>query len=357
VPGEVPGFLRRRKKPGTSPGTLIYSGDRKTELVRITVIDYDADHFTEFQVGDINQCAGYRDTDRVTWINIDGLHEESVLETLGSQYRIHPLVLEDVLNPNQRPKMEDYKDYLYLVLRMITYDAEHDRIDDEQFSLILGPRFVLSFQEKPGDVFDNIRKRLRNPKGRLRTMGPDYLAYALADAIVDHYYVVLDSLGEKIVSIEEDLMDDSEGNPFEYIHNLKREMIFLRKAIWPLREVIAQILRGETVLFKDSTHPFLRDVYDHTIQVIDTIESYRDMLSSLLDLYLSTLSNRMNEIMKVLTVIATIFIPLTFIVGVYGMNFVFMPELHWKWGYPVVWLVMIVVVGIMLVLFRRKRWL
>jgi len=350
-------LLRRHKKPGTSPGTLVYSGDRKTENVRISVIDYNPADLTARQVDDIADCARYRDTERVSWINIDGLHDEAVLETIGRQYQIHPLVLEDILSPNQRPKMEDYKDYLYLVLRMITYNNEREEIDDEQFSLILGPHFVLTFQEKPGDVFDGVRKRLHNPDGRLRNMDRDYLAYALMDAIVDHYYVVLDSLGEKIVAVEEDLMEDNSGAILEQIHNLKREMIFLRKAIWPLREVIAQIMRGEVELFSRTTQVYLRDVYDHTIQVIDTIESYRDMLSSLLDLYMSSLSNRMNEVMKVLTIIATIFIPITFIVGVYGMNFDWMPELHWKWAYPVVWGVMIIITVFMLILFRRKRWL
>jgi len=350
-------LFRRRKKPGSAPGTLIHSGERKAETVRISMIDYDAENLSERTVESIKECAPYKFSDTVTWINIDGLHEISVLETLGKQYSIHPLVLEDVLSTSQRAKIEDYESYLYAVFRMITYDDSQRQIEEEQFSLILGSNFILTFQEKPGDVFDSVRQRLQNPQGRLRTMGPDYLAYALMDAIVDHYFVVLDGLGEQIIDIEEQLMNDPEEEDLETIHNLKREMIFLRKAIWPLREMVAQINRGESSLVTKNTQVFFRDVYDHTIQVVDTIESYRDTLSSLLDLYLSTLSNRMNEVMKVLTIIATIFIPLTFIAGIYGMNFAYMPELQWRWAYPAVWLIMSIVAIIMLIFFKRKRWL
>ncbi len=350
-------LLRKHKQPGTPPGTLIHSGERKAESVRISVIDYDEHTLAEHQVENAEQCIPYRRTDTVTWINIDGLHNVAILEELGNQYDIHPLVLEDVLSTNQRPKIENYEDYLYLVLRMVTYSEAQEQIEDEQFSLILGSNFVLTFQEKPEDVFDAVRKRLQNPKGRLRTHGPDYLAYALLDAIVDHYFIVLEGIGEQIVTIEQNLMDDPDEDDLETIHNHKREMIFLRKAIWPLREVIAQITRGEPSLFRETSRIFLRDVYDHTIQVVDTVESYRDILSGLLDLYLSTQSNRMNEIMKVLTIIATIFIPLTFLAGIYGMNFTNMPELEWKWGYPVVLGIMIGVAGGFLLYFRKKRWL
>ena len=350
-------LFRRQKTPGTAPGTLIHSGERKAESVRMTIIDYDEHDLTERTVEDVEQCVPYHQTDTVTWINVDGLHNVAIPEALGKQYGIHPLVLEDVLSTNQRPKIEDYEDSLYLVVRMITYNDTQEQIEDEQFSLILGSNFVLTFQEKPGDVFGAVRKRLQNPKGRLRTYGPDYLAYALLDALVDHYFFALDGIGEQIVTIEQNLMDNPDADDLETIHNHKREMIFLRRAIWPLREVIAQITRGESPLFRETSQVFLRDVYDHTIQVVDTVESYRDMLSGLLDLYLSTLSNRMNEIMKVLTIIATIFIPLTFLAGIYGMNFAYMPELQWRWGYPAVLGIMLLVAGGLLVFFRKKRWL
>lgn len=335
----------------------MHSGERKTEEIRISIIDYDASEVTERSMKDISECSPYKQMDTVTWINIDGLHDIKILETLGEQYGLHPLVMEDILSTRQRPKMEDYDDYLYLVLRMLTTDEADVKIEDEQFSMILGDNFVITFQEKPGDVFDPVRERLRNPKRQIRKLGADYLAYALIDAIVDHYFVALEAIGETIVDIEGKLMDDSEQEDLESIHGLKREMIFFRKSVWPLREVIAQINRGESQLFHKKTLVYLRDVYDHTIQVIDTNESYRDMLSSLLDLYLSTLSNKMNEVMKVLTIIATIFIPLTFIAGIYGMNFSYMPELEWKWAYPVVWAVIIVVTIGMVAFFKKRKWL
>lgn len=347
----------KTKSPGLPPGTLVHQGERKAEEIKIRIIDYDESSLTEKEIPEIEQCFRYKETPTVTWINVDGLHEVETLEKIGEHYDLHPLVMEDILSTRQRPKVEDYDRYLYLVVRMITYDEESDTIQDEQVSLILGENFVLSFQEQEGDVFDPVRARIQNIDSRLRKMGPDYLAYALMDAIVDHYFVTLEQIGEKIVAFEEMLMLDVEEVDLEQIHQLKREMIYLRKSIWPLREVISQINRGESTLFNKQTLIYLRDVYDHTIQVVDTIESYRDMLSGLLDLYLSTLSNRMNEVMKVLTIIATIFIPLTFVAGIYGMNFEHMPELSWKWAYPTVWGIMIVVVIIMLIFFYRRRWL
>jgi len=229
----------------------------------------------------------------------------------------------------------------------------------EQVSLILGPNFVISFQEegKEGDLFEVVRERLRSSKGKLRKMGADYLLYALLDAIVDGYFVILERLGERIEVLEEELLANPSQLTLQNIHTMKREMIFLRKSVWPLREVISGLQRGESPLITETTGPYLRDVYDHTIQVIDAVESFRDMLAGMLDIYLSSISNRLNEVMKLLTIIATIFIPLTFIVGVYGMNFKLMPELEWRWGYPAVWLVMVVVAGLMLAFFRRKRWL
>ena len=349
--------FRRTKKPGMAPGTLVHSGERKADDVNITLIDYNPDHVTEHAVTDVMECKEYKSTESITWLNVDGLHEVSLLQTLGDQFDLHPLVLEDILSTQQRPKVEDYGDYLYIVLRMMTVSSTDLKIEDEQFSLVLGNNFLLTFQEKSGDVFGPVRDRLRTPQRQIRHMGADYLAYALIDAIVDHYFVVLDKMGESIIDIEEHLIDESEHEDLDAIHLLKREMIFFRKSIWPLREVIAQINRGESGVFDQKTLVFLRDVYDHTIQVIDTIESYRDMLSSLMDLYLSTLSNKMNEVMKVLTIIATIFIPLTFIAGIYGMNFVYMPELNLTWGYPAVWGVMIIIGIIMLVFFKRRKWL
>ena len=348
---------KRSKKAGLPPGTLIHIGEKKVETLKITVMDYDEGHFQEKEIRTTEECFAFKDAPTVTWINIDGLHQIEILEKLGECYGFHPLVLEDILNTDQRPKMEDYGDYLYIVLRMLSYNDQSSEIDTEQVSLILGPNFVFSFQEKAGDVFDPIRERIRNNKGRIRKMGADYLAYALLDSIVDNYFMIMEKLGETIEFLEEELVTHPVPETLQTIHQLKRELIFLRKAVWPLREVISGLERGELVLVKETTRIYLRDVYDHTIQVIDTIETFRDMISGMLDIYLSSVSNRLNSVMKVLTIIATIFMPLTFIAGIYGMNFKYMPELGWRWGYPMVWVLVIVISVFMLIYFKKKRWL
>jgi len=350
-------------KAGTPPGTLVHVGERKTETVRITVIDYDAENFQEKQVSSIEECFPFKATPSVTWINIDGLHEVELIEKLGAQFEVHPLVLEDILNTGQRPKFEDFEKYMFAVLKMLRCSGEQQTVEAEQVSLVLGANHVISFQERVGDVFEPIRDRIRNSKGRIRKMGSDYLMYALLDAVIDGYFAILERLGEKIESMEEELVSMPSQKTLEQIHRLKREMIFLRKSVWPLREVISGLQRSESSLINESTGIYLRDVYDHTIQIIDTIESFRDTVSGMLDIYLSSISNRMNAVMKVLTIIATIFIPLTFIAGIYGMNFnperspFNMPELNWYWGYPLVLFVMGIVAIVMLIYFRRKRWL
>jgi magnesium transporter len=281
-----------------------------------------------------------------------------VLEQLGERFGLHPLVVEDILNTDQRPKLEDYGEYLFIVLKSHYHsDGESGDAEIEQISLVLGPNYVLSFQERAGDEFEPVRERIRSNKGRVRRQGADYLAYSLIDLIADTYFLVLERLGERMETLEEELVTDPTTETLQAIHKLKREMVFLRKSIWPLREVIGALERGESPLIQDTTGVYLRDVYDHIIQVIDTVETYRDMLSGMLDIYLSSVSNRMNEVMKVLTIIATIFIPLTFVAGVYGMNFKHMPELEWPWAYPLVWLAMIIIAGLMVAYFRRKRWL
>jgi len=354
----MPRLIKKRsRKAGLPPGTLVHIGEQKAEEVKITAIDYDEARFQEREIETVEECFLFKDKPTVTWINVDGIHEVEVLELLGECFGLHPLVLEDILNTDQRPKMEDFSDYIFIVLKTFSYNDQRDELEAEQISLILGPSFVLSFQERTGDVFDPIRERIRNGKGRIRRMGADYLAYCLLDSIVDHYFVVLEQVGEEVEFLEEELVTNPTPETLQTIHNLKRDMIFLRKSVWPLREVIGALERGELSLIRESTGIYLRDVYDHTIQVVDTIETFRDMISGMLDIYLSSVSNRMNEVMKVLTIIATIFIPLTLIAGIYGMNFQYMPELGWRWGYPVVWLVMLVIGVLMLVYFRRKKWL
>ncbi len=349
---------KRSKKAGLPPGTLVHIGEQRAEASKITVINYDDADYHEKELKSVEECFPYKDKPSMTWLNIDGIHQKEILEKLSGCFGFHPLVMEDIMNTDQRPKMEDYADYMYIVLKMLYYSEEEKKISTEQVSLIIAPHIVISFQEGlEGDVFGPLRERLKNDKGRIRKMGADYLAYSLIDAVVDSYFMILEKLGEKIELLEEELISDPGMKTLHEIHYLKREMIFLRKAVWPLREVISLIVRGESPLIHDSMKIYLRDVYDHTIQVIDTIETLRDMVTGMLDIYLSSVSNRLNAIMKVLTIIATIFIPLTFIVGVYGMNFKYMPELEWRFGYPMIWLIMLAIGISMLILFRKKNWL
>jgi magnesium transporter len=292
----------------------------------------------------------------VAWIHIDGLQDIHLLEQIGSIFNLHPLTLEDILNTDNRPKCEDHDTYFYIVLRLFREDAD-DGFVPEQISIVLGSNWLISLQEKEEKLFDPVRDRLRNEKGRLRKAGADYLAHALLDAIVDSLFPVLDKFGEKVEIIEGKLVGRPSPEILRAIQALKREMIFLRKSTWPLREMIGGLARSDSPLIHESSVIYFRDIYDHVVQVIDTIETYRDMLSGMLDIYLSSVSNRMNEIMKVLTLIATIFMPLTFLAGVYGMNFKYMPELEWHWGYFALWGVMVVIALMMLEYFRRKKWL
>ncbi|MBM3292992.1 MAG: magnesium/cobalt transporter CorA [Candidatus Aminicenantes bacterium] len=348
---------KRSPKEGLPPGSLVHVGERKVEHPRITVMDYDGDIFLEKTAASAEECAPLRETATTTWINVDGVHEAGLINGLGGAFGLHPLILEDIMTTAQRPKLEDLGTAVYIVLKMIELDEKGEGIVIEQLSLVFGSNFVLSFQERPGDMFDHVRERLRQGRGRIRKMGADYLAYSLLDAVVDHYFVVLEGLGEKIDRLEDELMADPDRATLHRIHALKREMIFLRKSVWPLREILAKIERIESDLVRKPTAIFFRDVYDHAIQVIDSVETFREVLSGMLETYLSSVSNRMNEVMKVLTIIATIFIPLTFIAGVYGMNFEHMPELKWRAGYFIVWGVMIALGGGMAVLFRRRKWL
>jgi len=350
-------FRKTARKVGLPPGTLVQVEEKKAEKVRISLIDYDEAQFQEKEAATIEECFTFKDKPTVTWINIDGIHQADILEKIGAHFGIHPLILEDIMNPAQRPKIEDFENYIYVIAKMIYFDDKKNDIEAEQLSIILGPNFVISFQEKEGDIFNPIRDRIRKARGRIRKMKTDYLAYALLDTIVDHYFIVLEKLGEKIEGMEEELVTKPTPETLQSIHTLKRELIFLRKSIWPLREVVKSLESGESVFVLESTGIYLRDVYDHTIQVVDTVETFRDMVSGILDVYLSSVSNRMNEVMKVLTIIATIFIPLTFLAGIYGMNFKHMPELELPWGYPGLLVVMIAVGLAMVAYFRNKKWL
>jgi magnesium transporter len=346
---------RRSQKAGLPPGTPMYIGETPSETARITMIHYDQTNLEEKQVEQIEECFLYKDKQTVNWINVDGLHA-GIIAQLGDCFDVPALALEDILNTDQRPKMEDLGRNLFFVLKMLSCDPVHKEIVVEQVSFVLGSNYILSFQERMGDVFDPVRQRIRNNKSHLRKTGPDYLAYALLDIIVDNYFIILETLGEQITALEDDLLSNATPKTVQAIHHLKREMIFLRKSVLPLREVITGLSREEVELVTPLTRTHLRDVYDHTIHVIETIDTYREMLAGLLDLYLSSMSNKMNEVMKVLTIIATIFIPLSFIASIYGMNF-YIPEVQWPWGYPVILGVMFFISIGMLIYFRRKKWL
>jgi len=346
---------RYSKKAGLPPGEVVFVGEQKVEEPKIHVIQYDEKAIVESDIQSISEVFKFINKLSVTWIDVVGLHQPVLIEDIGKMFKIHPLVLEDIVHTSQRPKLEEFDNYIFLVLRMF-YFQDKDIID-EQVSLILGENYVITVQEKPGDIFDPTRERIRSRKFRITKSKSDYLAYSLIDAIVDNYFVILEDLGDRVELIEEDLLLTPSQDTLQEIHSLKRKMVSLRRSVWPLREVVNNLDKTESSLIQKTTKIFVRDVYDHTIQVIDTIENYRDILTGMLDIYLSSLSNRMNEIMKILTIIATIFIPLTFIAGVYGMNFEFMPELRWHWGYFGVWVVMIVIAIIMVFYFRKKKWL
>lgn len=348
--------VKRGAKVGAPPGTLVHIGKHKPDSAAIQLIEYTPDALSESVIEDL---PGYRWEGQegcIGWFNVAGVSDAAVVETLGALFKLHPLVLEDILNTDQRPKVEDYQGYLYIVLRMLQFDEARQQIHSEQVSLVLGPDYVLSFQERPGDVFEGVRERLRAGR-RIRFMRTDYLAYALLDAVVDHYFEMLEFIGERVETLEDQLLDKPGPDTLARIHHYKREMLLLRKSIWPLREVLSRLSRDDSALITEETRLYLRDVHDHTIHVMDSIDTIRELLVSMLDLYLSSVSKRTNEIMKVLTLFASLFMPLTFIVGVYGMNFDVMPELRWAWGYPAVMTVMLLLTVGLLVFFRRRRWL
>jgi magnesium transporter len=346
-----------KKHVGQVPGTLIYTGQKSGHKLHIQSFDYNKDTVEETILQRIEDAASYKNTDSVTWININGLRHVDEIEHIGEQYGLHPLVLEDIVNTSQRPKIDEYEDYLFVVLKMLYYDQD-ENITIEQVSLVLGENYVLTFQEAKGDVFDTIRERLRRGKGRIRTLKSDYLLYTLIDAVVDHYFSIVETLGNKIEDLETDLFaGNAKDNINVEVQQLKREILKVRRAIFPLREVINRIEKIEHQLIYKRTVTYFRDIYDHLIQVSENIDIYREMIWSLMDMYMTTISNKMNEVMKVLTIIATIFIPLTFIAGIYGMNFEHIPELHYRYSYFILWGVMIMIFIGMLFYFKRKKWL
>lgn len=351
-------FGKRYAKPGSSPGSL-ERAEGKAEAPEIHLLCYGPDHLEERQCASIAEAAQHVQAPYVTWIDVAGLNVE-VLEELGKHLGLHSLALEDVLHTGQRPKFEEYDSHYFIVLKMLHHESE---ISTEQLSMFLGERFVVTIQERPGDSFDPVRARIRQARTRIRNSGADYLAYALMDSMIDEFFPVLELVGERIETLEDELVDHPQRESIHEIHQLKRDLLQLRRAAWPEREVINALQREGLALVKPETKIYLRDCYDHTIQIMDMIETYRDLAAAMVDVYLSSLSNRMNEVMKVLTIIATIFMPLSFIVGVYGMNFNYdasplnMPELQWYYGYPIALGIMLLIAVGMLWWFRRKRWL
>jgi magnesium transporter len=351
------GQVRETAKAGLPPGTMVHIGKQRQAPARLTLMEYDAQQFTEEELSTPEACLPFLDAPTITWLNIAGLNDLEAIAVIGQHLNLHPLLLEDLVDTSQRPKVEDYGAYLFIVVKMLDYPASAEEVEVEQVSIILGKDYVVSFQEDEDDVFDGVRDRIRSGKGRIRTMGADYLAYALIDAVVDNYFHVLERIGEDTERIEEDLLEESAQEILQDLSRLKREMVAVRRAVWPLRDVLSAMVREESPLVQPETRIYLRDVYDHTVQMIDVIESEREGLSSMLDVYLTSVSNRTNEIVKVLTIFSAIFIPLTFLAGVYGMNFQYFPEITWRWGYPFFWALAGVITGLLLIYLRRQRWL
>ncbi|HBE80712.1 MAG TPA: magnesium and cobalt transport protein CorA [Firmicutes bacterium] len=344
-------------KAGMPPGTLIHVGVRKKDKIQITEFNYSEDGFEEKEIDGPALCSlDIGKPSVIQWINVDGIHDVGALETLGGCFGLHLLVMEDILNTEQRPKIENFNEYTFMVVKSLSFDRQMGEFTTEQVSLILGKHFVLSFSEKEDNLFNPVRERIKHGIGRIRKSGPDYLIYSLLDIIIDNYFVVLEELGEKIEYAEDELISKTSLDTLQVIHKLKRQMLFLHKSVWPLREVIVSLEREETPLISESMDIYLRDLYDHIVQIMDTTETLRDILSSMLDIYLSSISNRMNEIMKVLTIISTVFIPLSFIVGLYGMNLKNIPEYNWPGMYPTVWAIMIAIAVFMLAYFKKKKW-
>jgi magnesium transporter len=346
---------KRSKKTGLSPGALVHVGREYEEKSKITLIRYNETIFEEKEVASIPDLLREKNNEGIVWINVDGL-EAKLIEDVGGIYDLHPLILEDILNTDQRPKTEDFGNYIYIVLKNF-HNQDNVNLPSEQVSIILGKNFILSFKEKETLLFEPIRERLRSNKGRIRKAGPDNLAHALIDNIVDNYFFVLEELEERIEYLEDELVRQTNPVNLQAIHSLKRELILLGKSLWPLREAISTLERTDSELITASTHIYFKDIFDHIIAIIETVDTYREMLSGMLDIYLSTVSNRLNEVMKVLTIIATIFMPLTFLAGVYGMNFKYMPELEWHFGYFGVLSLMLGVALLMLKYFRNKKWI
>lgn len=360
-------FMLRRPKStkalNQAPGTLTYIGRKESAETKLEVIDYSKDSFERYLSTNPEDAFNFENETKITWINIDGLSNTTEIEKLGKYYDLHPLIMEDLVNTNQRPKIDEFQDYIFVVVKMLyfpkeTTDRNNGNLIVEHVSLVMGKDYVLTFQEAGGDVFDNVRDRLEHSKGRIRTNGADYLLFCLLDAIIDQYFEVVDNIGDKIEQLEEDLFQSEPNDDITFeIQELKRTILRIRRAVFPLREVLSRLEKLDNLLIEEKTRNYFRDLYDHILQVSENIDIYREMTRGLMDMYMTTISNKMNEVMKVLTIIATIFIPLTFIAGVYGMNFEHMPELEWEYSYFVLLGLMLIIFLFMIFYFRKKKWI
>ncbi|MCW8995872.1 MAG: magnesium/cobalt transporter CorA [Ignavibacteriaceae bacterium] len=351
---------KRKKKTsskiGLPPGSIVYLGEKKVDKVTIKLTEYDEKNAETYEIKSVEEIDPFTDTPQVTWVSVCGLHETEFLKQVGEKFKVHPLVLEDILNTETRPKIEITDDYLFIVMKLVLFNPEHKILETEQVSFILGRTFLFSFSEKSDEIFNPIKERIATQLGKIRKKGPDYLLYALMDIVVDNYFLALEKIEERIETLDDEVINNPERSQIESIYNLRNLLLMMRRSIWPYREIVNQLIKDDSDLLDDSIEPYLRDLYDHTIHITETIEQQREITNGLMEIYLSMMSNKMNEVMKVLTVIATIFIPLTFIVGIYGMNFKYMPELDVPWAYYAVWGVMFAVVVTMVIYFRRKNW-
>ncbi len=351
-------FLKHRvRKTGIESGTLVHIGQMMKGEPKITVTTYDQGRAEVHAAGNVKECLPLPDKKGITWISINGLHDKGIMEDLGEHFGFHPLFLEDIMNTDTRLKVEDFGEYIFMVMKFLSSEEGGKKISSEQVSLIFGKNYLISFQESEKDRFSHIRDTIVNSQSRARAEGTDYLAYLLIDLAVDQYFNVLEGIGDAIDEVEEILLGRPDQDSYQRIHGLKNNALFLRKSVFPLREILDYLEHGESKLIRKSTRIYYKDVYDHTVQIMETLDTYRDMISGMLDMYLSSVSNRLNEIMKVLTIFSTIFIPLTFLAGVYGMNFHYLPELEWRWSYPAFWLFAVLLAGTMLFIFKRKGWL
>ncbi len=349
-------FKKRIENKGAVPGSLIFIGQQKMDKPRLTVIDYEKDSLIEFEPSDLSDCFKYKNTDSVTWINLYGIHDTEQIKLIGDHFELHSLLLEDILFTGQRPKLEEFDTHIFVVMKMLKYDDQGKKISSEQVSIIVGKKFVITFQEQLGDVFEPVRERIRKKKGRIRTQGCDYLAYAIMDTIVDNYNYAIERIGEQIEDLEEHIIENPSQEVLQEIYTYKKEISFFLKVTRPVLEIMIKFKKAETDLIHEKTKPFIKDLDDLVVHGVDTLLTYRDILSDYLNIYHTSVSNRMNEVMKVLTIFAAIFIPLTFIAGIYGTNFDFLPELHFKYSYFIMWGVMATAAIFMLAYFKRKKW-